>query len=313
MRSTRKEQAGAAPRFHARNLFLGPTTDLNSLTLCSGNSSGFTNLFSLLAISFLPSQGCTRKIQENMAFSFGFAGDDIDIDPSTAPTPVAPKPSSAPAFPVPGKPQLPPTSHDLSALLATLPSKIAYDYLDVELDDGTSLKIPRRELWDVRVQLMAEDDGEGCGGDATEGLGTHDVKTGVYEGGFKSWESSVDLVKTLAADAELFAQEQTHPLRVIEVRMHSWFIEPELVGTDNAGIIAGMWDSTAVFGSFPLGDPGCPNTKQAAMLFHRRRLQPYCPPACNIAKLPPFVGIDASRNGRTERCVFYRRRSRVGT
>ncbi|KAL2207172.1 hypothetical protein CC79DRAFT_1332973 [Sarocladium strictum] len=152
-----------------------------------------------------------------MAFSFGFAGDDIDIDPSTASAPVAPKPCSAPAFPVPGKPQLPPASHDLSALLATLPSKIAYDYLDVELDDGTSLKLPRRELWDVRVQLMAEDDGEGGEADATEGLGTHDVKTGVYEGGFKSWESSVDLVKTLAADAELFAQEQAQPLRVIEL------------------------------------------------------------------------------------------------
>jgi protein-histidine N-methyltransferase len=156
-----------------------------------------------------------------MAFSFGFAGDDIDMDPSPAPAPAAPKPSSAPAFPVPGKPQLPPTSHDLSALLATLPSKIAYDYLDVELDDGTSLKLPRRELWDVRVQLMAEDDGQAGEGDATEGLGTHDVKTGVYEGGFKSWESSVDLVKTLAADVELFAKEQTQSLRVIEVRAYN--------------------------------------------------------------------------------------------
>jgi len=35
--------------------------------------------------------------------------------------------------------------------------------------------------------------------EATEvSLGKDDIKTGVYEGGFKSWESSVDLVKILA-------------------------------------------------------------------------------------------------------------------
>jgi protein-histidine N-methyltransferase len=67
---------------------------------------------------------------------------------------------------------------------------------------------------------MAEDEGGedgGAGGDVTEGLGKHDVKTGVYEGGFKSWESSVDLVKALAKDTELFSQGQTQLLRVIEV------------------------------------------------------------------------------------------------
>lgn len=34
--------------------------------------------------------------------------------------------------------------------------------------------------------------------DVEEGLGKDDVKTGVYEGGFKSWESSVDLVREIA-------------------------------------------------------------------------------------------------------------------
>jgi protein-histidine N-methyltransferase len=81
------------------------------------------------------------------------------------------------------------------------------------LDDGTALRLPRRELWDVRVQLMAEDDGK----EGVEGLGEHDVKTGVYEGGFKSWESSVDLVKVLAAEKSA-ALGTSSPLRVIEVR-----------------------------------------------------------------------------------------------
>jgi protein-histidine N-methyltransferase len=152
-----------------------------------------------------------------MSFSFGFGGEDIDIDDGEdASQTAAPQPPSSTttpvpsAFPVPGKPQLPPTKHSLSSLLAGLPSKIAYGLLDVELDDKSWRKIPRRELWDVRVQLMAEDDGNQG---EVEGLGRHDVKTGVYEGGFKSWESSVDLVKVMANQASLFER----PLRVIEV------------------------------------------------------------------------------------------------
>jgi protein-histidine N-methyltransferase len=182
-----------------------------------------------------------------MAFSFGFSGDDIDADPAAAandPAPPVSKPCSAPAFPVPGKPQLPPIAHDLSALLSTLPSKIAYDIFEVELDDGAKLKIPRRELWDVRVQLMAED--EGAGGDVTEGLGAHDVKTGVYEGGFKSWESSVDLVKTLAKDKELFLQQQTQPLRIIEVSQVA--IVPLSSTKLTNACSAGLWNRTALPG-----------------------------------------------------------------
>lgn len=136
-----------------------------------------------------------------MAFSFGFTGDDIE--PSTVPSVPVVTPS---AFPVQGKPQLPPQYHPLTTLLQTLPSKIAFGVLDVILDDGSVMHIPRRELWDVRLQIMAEDDGK----DGVEGLGESDVKTGVYEGGFKSWESSVDLVKVLAK--ETFKGE-----RVIEV------------------------------------------------------------------------------------------------
>lgn len=149
-----------------------------------------------------------------MSFSFGFAGDDISDDETA---PVAPRPAPAPAasaFPVPGKPQLPPTHHQLADLLAQLPSKIAYSLLDVTLDDGTAIQLPRRELWDVRVQLMAEE--EDVAGAQSEGLGNHDVKTGVYEGGFKSWESSVDLVKVLAAKNAISTLEQM-PLRVMEV------------------------------------------------------------------------------------------------
>jgi hypothetical protein len=86
-------------------------------------------------------------------------------------------------------------------MLNLLPSKISYSTLSIRLDgvDGREIRIPRRELWDVRVQLMAEDDEEGLGN-----LGKDDVKTGVYEGGFKSWESSVDVVRVVDGRRSLF-------------------------------------------------------------------------------------------------------------
>ncbi|EHK16379.1 uncharacterized protein TRIVIDRAFT_41154 [Trichoderma virens Gv29-8] len=164
-----------------------------------------------------------------MSFSFGFSGDDIehDVDESLTQIPAITSQTQAPAsysaFPVAGKPQIPATRHALSDFLSQLPSKLAYDLLDIDVaDDGASetrLRLPRRELWDVRVQLMAEDDEVVDGEDRVDdgGLGKHDVKTGIYEGGFKSWESSIDLVKVLAAQDELTAAQQASSFRVIEL------------------------------------------------------------------------------------------------
>ncbi|RDA89844.1 hypothetical protein CP533_6300 [Ophiocordyceps camponoti-saundersi (nom. inval.)] len=150
-----------------------------------------------------------------MPFSFAFSGDDIDAQSANPPPEIASaeRPPAAGAFPVAGCPQLPPRSHDLDNLLSCLPSKLAYSCLKVFLDDGSTLRIPRRELWDVRLQLMAEDDGLDQPGD---GLDHHDIKTGVYEGGFKSWESSLDLVKVLATQRALSSSWQSRPARIIE-------------------------------------------------------------------------------------------------
>lgn len=163
-----------------------------------------------------------------MSFAFSFAGDDIEGDQTTqqdssppkAAPPVVDASAASSAFPVQGKPLLPPLRHDLDHLLASLPSKIAYSLLEVELGGKEPIQIPRRELWDVRLQLMAEADGDGDSGDVETGLGSHDVKTGIYEGGFKSWESSVDLVKVLAAE-HLPASLAEAAFRIIEVSMSS--------------------------------------------------------------------------------------------
>ncbi|KAI0890498.1 uncharacterized protein GGS22DRAFT_151048 [Annulohypoxylon maeteangense] len=145
-------------------------------------------------------------------FSFSFSGDDIEdkgeLNPAApnVSASVQPRPTAS-AFPVASKPLLPAASHDLHHMLSQLPSKVAYSILDIDLDGNGSIQLPRRELWDVRVQLMAEDEG----GDTEPGLGNHDVKTGVYEGGFKSWESSVDLVKVLSPSKDFLADESVFP------------------------------------------------------------------------------------------------------
>ena len=83
----------------------------------------------------------------------------------------------------------------ISLQLLTLPSKIAYNYVTVTSPRGKSQKLPRRELFDIRMQIMAED--EGGSGHSSIGLDEADIKTDVYEGGFKSWECSLDLAGLL--------------------------------------------------------------------------------------------------------------------
>lgn len=157
-----------------------------------------------------------------MAFAFGFSGEDFESQPKVDPpqplSSVAAAADGGPiegAFPVAGKAQLPPRRHSISQLCSQLPSKLAYALLSVTLDDGSTIHLPRRELWDVKVQLMAEDE---TGLQADMVLGAHDVKAGLYEGGFKSWESSLDLVKVMAAE-NLYTSSlsEQRPVRIIEV------------------------------------------------------------------------------------------------
>ena len=83
----------------------------------------------------------------------------------------------------------------LEQVLGQLPDTLAYSIL---------AGLPRRELWHVKMQLMQNDQD-------TELLGQSDVIKGLYEGGLKTWECSVDLAQYLS--------QQTYPndLSVLEV------------------------------------------------------------------------------------------------
>ncbi|KAG9242506.1 hypothetical protein BJ878DRAFT_167043 [Calycina marina] len=181
-------------------------------------------------------------------FSFSFAGDDIEDDQTqssetqkantqAAETGTLCRPAPSTAFPVTGATLLPPTHHSLASILSLLPSKVSYSSLVITLDDGGKIAIPRRELWDVRVQLMAEEDDEGL-----RNLGSDDVRTGVYEGGFKSWESSVDLVKVLHSRRGGIGRRRILEMgcgtALPSMAMLQWMLE----GTGEGGLDLGLAD-----------------------------------------------------------------------
>ncbi|KAG8877980.1 hypothetical protein FRB97_002866 [Tulasnella sp. 331] len=88
----------------------------------------------------------------------------------------------------------------LDTLLSALPPMISYSTISIPLESSaTPLILPRRDLFDVRFQLMASDPDEElaarepANADTTFLNAPSDLVPGVYEGGFKTWECSVDL------------------------------------------------------------------------------------------------------------------------
>ncbi|USP79259.1 uncharacterized protein yc1106_06533 [Curvularia clavata] len=128
-----------------------------------------------------------------MAFSFGFSGDDIEEDPNdvqeqSGQQTTADAESNAP-------PPIAARTHDLDEMLSTLPDKISFSTVTLTSPKGFTARLPRRELFDVRLQLMAEDDGTTVS--PLSGLEATDLQQNVYEGGYKTWECSLDLVRFL--------------------------------------------------------------------------------------------------------------------
>ncbi|QFZ29759.1 putative histidine methyltransferase [Clavispora lusitaniae] len=124
-----------------------------------------------------------------MSFAFGFSGDDFDSDP--LPKKEAPSTSQTAAV------VSPPKLHSLSEITSTLHDvRLTFD--NYTTPNGNI--VYRRELFDIKHQVMSEEDeGEvhqillGTAGAEND----VDLRKNVYEGGFKSWECSYDLVDEL--------------------------------------------------------------------------------------------------------------------
>ena len=78
--------------------------------------------------------------------------------------------------------------------MATLPERIEYKIVKIESPTGRVLHLPRRELYDVKIQLLSEGH---ANDDVVDQLEKSDLQSGIYEGGFKTWESSHDLASLL--------------------------------------------------------------------------------------------------------------------
>lgn len=93
-------------------------------------------------------------------------------------------------------PQQSPLVHSLKSVLETLKDvKVTFD--DYTTTGGNI--VYRRQLFDVRHQLMCEDDGQEV--DLKQILindNDTDLKANIYEGGFKSWECSYDVIDYMA-------------------------------------------------------------------------------------------------------------------
>ncbi|RPB02299.1 hypothetical protein L873DRAFT_1802238 [Choiromyces venosus 120613-1] len=96
--------------------------------------------------------------------------------------------------------------------MTRIPRNISYATISIT----PTVLIPRRELYDVRMQLMDEDELNRDRSDRSMivGLGREDIRTSLYEGGLKSWECSVDLVRHLAS---LYKQTGQESKKVLEL------------------------------------------------------------------------------------------------
>ncbi|KAI8061701.1 hypothetical protein BC940DRAFT_245031 [Gongronella butleri] len=135
-----------------------------------------------------------------MAFRFNFTSDDLDLEDTDAQD--QPLESSLGDLKLEDDTiqKIPCQAFDISAM--ALPEVIQADRVDIR---GVADALYKRTLADVKFQLAQQDaleTGAGAGSDQVMDMlaltGNSDLVRGVYEGGFKTWECSLDLVQFLA-------------------------------------------------------------------------------------------------------------------
>lgn len=128
-----------------------------------------------------------------MGFTFGFSGEDVSDGEGDTPVNEVRQAQTANVV---SEAAVEPKLHTLSDILASLVNvRVSFDTYNTIGGN----EVFRRELFDVKHQAMLEDDNENevhkilLGGSSDE----VDLRTDVYEGGFKLWECSYDLVDEL--------------------------------------------------------------------------------------------------------------------
>ncbi|KAG4303705.1 hypothetical protein PCANB_000088 [Pneumocystis canis] len=91
---------------------------------------------------------------------------------------------------------LAPKKHTLEELLVFLPENIEFNIITIESQEDllNTILLPKRELWDIRLQLMT-DDYDTSQDELSFLNGSKDIIPYIYEGGYKTWECSYDLTQ----------------------------------------------------------------------------------------------------------------------
>lgn len=131
----------------------------------------------------------------NMLFAFGFSGEDISDN--EAPEITVNTSSHQPIVETQEHAILQPTLHTLEDLLRSL-TNVRLTFDNYETPNGNI--VYRRQLFDIKHQVMTEESEDANEvhniliGNSSDEV---DVRKNVYEGGFKLWECSYDLVDRL--------------------------------------------------------------------------------------------------------------------
>ncbi|KAG8930542.1 hypothetical protein FRC02_004057 [Tulasnella sp. 418] len=98
------------------------------------------------------------------------------------------------------------SEHSISKLIETLPSRISYTPSLIP-SSSLGLKLARRDLFDARFQIIANADDAEMKDEENETQAKQfidapsDLVPGIYEGGLKTWECSLDLVSYMSSGA----------------------------------------------------------------------------------------------------------------
>ncbi|KAI0674626.1 hypothetical protein C8Q78DRAFT_966313 [Trametes maxima] len=134
-------------------------------------------------------------------FKFNFDFDEIDEPVADAlGTAAAPEPSAASGSSHPPVREDPSKEIPVQSLIGALPHTFSFSPLAIPLASKRNLILSRRDLFDARFQLIATepDSGTDAGPADIDFLDApSDLVPGVYEGGLKTWECSLDLVDCL--------------------------------------------------------------------------------------------------------------------
>lgn len=144
-----------------------------------------------------------------MSFAFGFNDDDISDEEVSQNLPKQDETNTASKVfqnATSGlDPQFLPQVHSLESILSKLVNvRITFDNYITPIGENVTY---RRELYDIKHQVMCEDGEDGKQDDVVNNIlmgddNDLDLKRNVYEGGFKSWECSYDVVDYLVENKD---------------------------------------------------------------------------------------------------------------